>query len=102
MVFFTIGTTPTITYKFKIVSPADFRACILTIKCNGQILIEKTLSDATIGTDSVSWTLSQSETLSLGTRVSKMMCNWVTQDGTRGASEITTIRGDTNHIPEVI
>lgn len=102
MVFIIIGTTPTITYKFKIVFPSDFRACILTIKCNGQILIEKTLADAEIGTDSVSWTLSQSETLSLGTRVGKMMCNWVTQDGTRGASEITTIRGDTNHIAGVI
>lgn len=102
MVFITIGTTPTITYKYKTVSPSDFRACILTIKCNGQILIEKTLSDAEISTDSVSWTLTQAETLSLGTRVAKMMCNWVTADGTRGASEITTIRGDTNHIPEVI
>ena len=97
-----IGTTPTIIYTFKTVSPSDFRACVLTIKCNGQILIEKTLSNAEIGTDSVSWTLTQSETLSLGTRVAKMMCNWVTQDGTRGASEITTIRGDTNHIAEVI
>lgn len=97
-----IGTTPTITYKFNTVSPSDFRTCILTIKCNGQKLIEKTLSDAEIGSDSVSWTLSQAETLLLGTRVAKMMCNWVTQDGTRGASEITTIRGDTNHIPEVI
>ena len=102
MVFIIIGTTPTITYTFKTVSPSDFRMCILTIKCNGQILIEKTLVDAEIGTDTVSWTLSQSETLSLGTRVAKMMCNWVTQDGTRGASEITTIRGDTNHIAEVI
>ena len=102
MVFITIGTTPTITYTFKTVSPSDFRACILTIKCNGQILIEKTISDAEISTDSVSWTLSQSETLSLGTKTAKMMCNWVTQDGTRGASEITAIRGDTNHIPEVI
>lgn len=97
-----IGTTPTITYKFKIVSPSDFRACILTIKCNGQILIEKTLSDAEIGTDSVSWTLSQAETLSLGTRVAKMMCNWVTADGTRGASAETVIMGVTNHKREVI
>ena len=97
-----IGTTPTITYTFKTVSPSDFRICILTIKCNGQILIEKTLSDAEIGTDSVSWTLSQSETLSLGTKTAKMMCNWVTRDGTRGASEETVIRGDTNHIAEVI
>ena len=97
-----IGTTPTITYKFKIVSPSDFRTCILTIKCNGQILIEKNISDAEIGTDSVSWTLSQSETLTLGTKTAKMMCNWVTRDGTRGASEETIIRGDTNHIAEVI
>lgn len=102
MVFIIIGTTPTITYNFKVVSPSDFRACILTIKCNGQILIEKTLADAEIGTDTVSWTLSQAETLSLGTRVAKMMCNWVTADGTRGASEEATIRGDANHIPEVI
>lgn len=97
-----IGTTPTITYKFKIVSPSDFRACILTIKCNGQILIEKTLSDAEIGTDSVSWTLTQSETLSLGTKTAKMMCNWVTRDGTRGASAETVILGVTNHKSEVI
>ena len=102
MVFITIGTTPTITYKYKTVSPSDFRACILTIKCNGQILIEKTLSDAEISTDSVSWTLSQAETLSLGTRVAKMMCNWVTADGTRGASEEVYIQGSTNHIREVI
>lgn len=97
-----MGTTPTITYRFKIVSPAEIRTCILTIKCNGQILIEKTLSDAEIGTDSVSWTLSQEETLSLGTRVAKMMCNWVTADGKRGVSEEATIKGTTNHIPEVI
>ncbi len=32
MVNIIIGTTPTITYKFKIVSPADFRTVILTIK----------------------------------------------------------------------
>jgi len=31
-----IGTTPTITYKFKTVSPSDFRACIRTVKCIGR------------------------------------------------------------------
>ena len=43
-----IGTTPTITYKFSIVSPADFSTAILTIKCIGQIILEKTLTDATV------------------------------------------------------
>lgn len=31
MVFIVIGTTPTITYNFNIVSPSNFRTCILTI-----------------------------------------------------------------------
>lgn len=33
-----IGTTPTITYKFKTVSPSEFRACILTITAIGTFL----------------------------------------------------------------
>lgn len=97
-----IGTTPTITYKFKIVSPADFRTAILTIKCNGQLILEKTLADAVVGEDSLSWTLSQEETLNIGTRSCKMMLNWVTQSGKRGASEETEIMGVSNHVREVI
>ena len=97
-----IGTTPTITYKFKIVTPSEFRECILTIKCNGQILIQKTITDATVGEDSVSWTLTQLETLDIGTRSGKMMLNWVTHSGKRGASKETTIIGAQNHVREVI
>lgn len=102
MIKIIIGTTPTITYKFKIVSPSDFRDCILTIKSNGQIILEKALTDATIGVDSVSWTLTQEETLALGTKSAKMMINWITYTGKRGASEETTITGVTNHKREVI
>lgn len=40
MVQIIIGTTPTITYKFKLVSPSDFRNCILTIKGDSNIEIE--------------------------------------------------------------
>ena len=97
-----IGTTPTIIYKFKVVSPADLTKAILTIKSMGQIILEKTLADATAGEDSLSWTLTQQETLSIGTRSCKMMLNWVTQDGTRGASAETVILGVTNHKSEVI
>lgn len=97
-----IGTTPTITYKFSIVSPADFRAAILTIKCNGQLILEKNLADASVGEDTLSWTLTQEETLALGTRSCKMMLNWVTADGIRGASAETVIIGTNNHKREVI
>lgn len=97
-----IGTTPTITYKFKIVSPTELEKAILTIKIAGQVIIEKTLADATVGEDSLSWTLTQEETLSIGTRSGKMMLNWLTHSGKRGASEETTIVGIQNHVKEVI
>lgn len=97
-----IGTTPTIIYNFKIVSPADLTKAILTIKCNGQLILEKTLADASMGDNSLSWTLTQEETLALGTRTAKMMLNWLTNSGTRGASAETIIVGVTNHKKEVI
>lgn len=102
MINITIGTTPTITYKFKIVSPADLTKAILTIRCDGQIILEKTLADAVVGENSLSWTLTQQETLNIGTRSGKMMLNWLTNSGTRGASAKTVIVGVTNHKREVI
>lgn len=102
MLNFIIGTTPTITYKFKIVSPSDFRDCILTIKYNGQLILEKNLADASVGEGTLSWTLTQEETLALGTRTAKMMINWITYTGKRGASEETVIQGVSNHVREVI
>ena len=97
-----IGTTPTITYKFKIVSPTELEKAILTIKIAGQVILEKTLADAVVGEDSLSWTLTQQETLDIGTRSGKMMLNWLTNSGTRGASAETAIMGVTNHKREVI
>lgn len=97
-----IGTTPTITYTFRVVSPTDLTKAILTIKIAGNVILEKTLADATIGENSLSWTLTQQETLDIGTRIGKMMLNWLTHSGKRGASEETTIAGIQNHVKEVI
>lgn len=102
MVSITIGTTPTITYTFHTVSVSDLTKAILTIKIAGQIIIEKTLADAVVGENSLSWTLTQQETLDIGTRSGKMMLNWLTHSGKRGASEETAIMGVTNHKREVI
>lgn len=100
-----IGTTPTITYKFKTVSPTNITKAILTIKSMGsvgQIILEKTLADAVVGEDSLSWTLTQQETLNIGIQSVKMMLNWLTNSGTRGASAETVIMGVINHKMEVI
>ena len=97
-----IGTTPTITYKFKIVNVSEITVAILTIKERGVNIIELNLSDATVGEDSLSWTLTQEETLLIGARTATMMLNWKTEDGTRGASEQVFVTGGDNHIREVI
>ena len=97
-----IGTTPTITYRFKVVDVADITVAILTIKERGTTLIEKDLSDATVGEDTLSWTLTQEETLSIGAKSASMMLNWKLADGTRGASDVVLVTGGDNHIREVI
>ena len=97
-----IGTTPTITYKFNVVSVSDIVSAILTVKERGENVIEKSLADASIGEDTLSWTLTQEETLQIGVKTCTMMLNWKTEDGTRGASEEVYIQGSPNHIREVI
>jgi len=97
-----IGTTPTITYKFKVVAVADITKAILTIKERGTTLIEKTLADATVGENTLSWTLTQEETLAIGARGASIMLNWLTTDGVRGASREEVVNGVNNHIREVM
>lgn len=104
MIKIVIGTTPTIKYTFKTVDPADFSEAIMTIKdSRKQEKLRKTLDEATVGTDYVEWTLTQEETLSLGTGSAlSMMLNWLTHGGTRGASAEEAVVAVNNHIREVI
>lgn len=96
-----IGTTPTIIYTFKTVSVSDITVAILTIK-SGKDTLTKTLEDAEVGEDRLSWTLTQEETLSICSETSSMMLNWKTSDGTRGASAKTTVVMSDNYVREVI
>lgn len=97
-----IGTTPTITYTFKVVPVSSIVTAILTIKQRTGIVIKKTLADATVGENSLSWDLSQEETLAIGARGATLMLNWLTADGVRGASKEEAVNGVNNHIREVM
>ena len=97
-----IGTTPTITYTFKVVPVSSIVKAVLTVKERGANIIEKDLSDATVEEDTLSWTLTQEETLSIGAKSASMMLNWKLADGTRGASDVVLVTGGDNHIREVI
>jgi len=57
------GTTPTIRYTFKVVDPNDIAIAYFTIKQNGKVVIEKDISEMTLGEGYVEWSLSQEETL---------------------------------------
>lgn len=95
------GTTPTITYKFTHVNVSEITKAILTIKKGKNIAIEKTLTEATVGENTISWRMTQAQTLSvLGS--AEVMINWVTSGGVRGASNKTLIIFTGNHIMEVV
>lgn len=98
-----IGTTPTIRFNnFQTVSPSDFRVADITIKVAGQILIERNIDTATITESEIKWTLTQEETLLIGTRSGRIMLNWVTQDGTRGVGVTESFVGGNNDKREVL
>lgn len=82
------GTTPTIIFTFNEIDAADISVCYLLIKQNGNTIIEKTLSDATVS-DDLSFTLTQSDTLKLCKEISAQIClDWKTNGGVRGRSRM--------------
>ena len=96
------GTTPTITYNFNTIRVANITSAYLTIKQSGRTVLEKTLSDAIIGDKSLSWTLTQAETLAFTEKDVSIMVNWLLNEGTRGATKKTSIGIEPNYKEVVI
>ena len=95
------GTTPSFIFTFSSVQVADISVAKFTIKQNGRIAITKDLSDAVVGTSTITWVLSQSETLGLNLGEAEFMINFVA-NGERGTSTKSLILVESNHIEEVI
>lgn len=82
------GTTPTLYFKFDTVHPADFESAFLVIKQHEGTIIEKDIQSAKIAEDTISWILTQEETLLLECdKRSQIFCDWKTNSGLRGTSE---------------
>lgn len=78
------GTTPTIRYTFSTIDVNNIIVAKLILE-QGNTVIEKDLSDATVGETYVEWTLSQEETLMLNEKPNCLVrLDWKLQDGTRG------------------
>lgn len=95
------GTTPTIVYTFDEIAVSNIATAVLTIKSGSEIIVEKDLEAASVGDNSLSWTLTQAESLAASGNA-EIMLNWVVQDGTRGASAKTAVYFAPNHVEEVI
>lgn len=98
MVNIALGTTPTILINLDKVDPKTFVVADLTVKNRNGIIITRNIDTASIEDSQISWKLTQKETLKLTTAASyKVMCNWVTTDGTRGITKETDLRVIDNH-----
>ena len=84
-----VGTTPTFTLTFGQQSGVDLTAAksVYVTFESGHNSVTKTGNDLTIQPLSVSATLTQQETISMGSAV-LIQVNWITQDDKRIASEI--------------
>lgn len=97
------GTTPTIKYTFSVIAGTDLTVAVMTVSQNGTVLIEKDLSAGVADETSVSWVLSQEDTLKLDTDfAARITLNWKLADGTRGASKIAIASVEENDVSEVI
>lgn len=83
------GTTPTITFTFSDVLTSDMSKAIMTVTQIGRIIIERDMASAEVRENTLSWKLTQDETLRLTTgRTCEITCDWLLNDGTRGRSLI--------------
>ena len=86
------GTTPTITYKFTEVDVNNIAVAYLSIRQLGETLIEKDLSEAETGEDSLQWSLSQADTVLINAKHNvEIQCRYKTIDGQAYASEISQV-----------
>ena len=86
-------TTPTIIYKPSTLETGDISTAVLCVKQTGKTIIEKDLSSATVNAENqtISWKLTQQETGQLADhRECCIGIDWVSNDGTRGRSKVSS------------
>lgn len=95
------GTTPDIVYSFQTVDPATITSAKLTIRQKKTVTLTKELTDATVGSSSLSFRLTQSETLAIG-GPAEIWLNWLTSAGVRGAAKKLEVNFIYNPVNEVM
>ena len=96
------GTTPILIFTFDSITVSDVSVAYLTIKQNNEIILSKDIQEASVGEKTISWQLSQQDTLSLMACSAVVYCDWKLNSGVRGASAPLTIGVSSSGKVEVI
>lgn len=97
------GTTPTIKYTFSTVDTNDISIAWLTIKQLSKTVIERDLSSAIVEEGSLSWLLTQEESLTLQTKIpATVYLDYLLVNGLRGAGRTVSMDIDPTGKNEVI
>ena len=97
------GTTPTLQFTFETIQATDITVAFLVVSQMGQTKIQKGIETATVDDSTMSFKLTQAETLSLvENRPALVTLDWLTGDGTRGRSVETVFSVDNSGVNEVI
>lgn len=84
------ATTPTIVFNFDVVDVQSIAVAKMYVKAkSGAVIVERDLDTATVGEKSLSWKLTQAESLTLPIgREVIVVLDWRLADGTRGRSQV--------------
>ena len=96
------GTTPSFIFNDFGLDPASINVAVFLVLQGNNIIIKKTLAEATVSSDNIRWALSQEDTLSLDAgRPATIRCKW--RSGTLcGISESLTLEVRNSGDDEVI
>jgi len=85
------GTTPSVQYVFNTVNVSEIVVAYLTIEQNGTLITEKDLTTADVGEKTLTWKLTQVETLKIKDKIPiRVQVRYKLSDGSAFDSLITT------------
>lgn len=83
------GTTPTFIFTFTTVDPTSITSAYFTIKQMGKIKVSKPLEEGLVGEQTLEWTITQEESLSLTAgKPCEIRCEYLINAETRGSSKM--------------
>lgn len=97
------GTTPTFIFTFSTTDVSTIQVAYLVIKQKGKAVIQLGFDMVDVGENTLSWTISQDDSLSLiPFESAEVYCDWLLESGIRGRSKVLVCTVEPAGMDEVI